>query len=138
MDQCVPLQGVVKYSSQPGLSVMELWDDSSTTKHVIVQLRVRNCLHYHFEQPQQAVISYHGVRCACVGVVACVVLNRAREELRKRVNMSGWNDKAIIAVVSRLTPQKGVHLIKHAAYKVCWIYGGKGWCRRGNMYAWEQ
>lgn len=44
---------------------------------------------------------------------------RAREELRKRVNMSGWQDKAIIAVVSRLTPQKGVHLIKHAAYKVC-------------------
>jgi len=32
--------------------------------------------------------------------------------------MSDWNDKAIIAVVSRLTPQKGVHLIKHAAYKV--------------------
>lgn len=44
---------------------------------------------------------------------------RAREELRKRVNMSSWNDKCIIAVVSRLTPQKGVHLIKHAAYKVC-------------------
>eukprot|EP00878_Enallax_costatus_P012047 GHUV01012579.1.p1 GENE.GHUV01012579.1~~GHUV01012579.1.p1 ORF type:complete len:300 (+),score=79.17 GHUV01012579.1:538-1437(+) len=42
---------------------------------------------------------------------------RAREELRKRVNMSGWQDKAIVAVVSRLTPQKGVHLIKHAAYK---------------------
>jgi starch synthase len=32
--------------------------------------------------------------------------------------MSGWQDKAIVAVVSRLTPQKGVHLIKHAAYKV--------------------
>jgi glycogen synthase len=32
--------------------------------------------------------------------------------------MSTWQDKAIVAVVSRLTPQKGVHLIKHAAYKV--------------------
>eukprot|EP00882_Tetradesmus_deserticola_P002586 GHRQ01002751.1.p1 GENE.GHRQ01002751.1~~GHRQ01002751.1.p1 ORF type:complete len:302 (+),score=132.94 GHRQ01002751.1:897-1802(+) len=42
---------------------------------------------------------------------------RAREELRKRTNMSSWQDKAIVAVVSRLTPQKGVHLIKHAAYK---------------------
>jgi glycogen synthase len=38
--------------------------------------------------------------------------------LRKRTNMSTWQDKAIVAVVSRLTPQKGVHLIKHAAYKV--------------------
>ncbi|WIA17469.1 hypothetical protein OEZ85_014309 [Tetradesmus obliquus] len=42
---------------------------------------------------------------------------RAREQLRQRVNMSGWQDKPIVAVVSRLTPQKGVHLIKHAAYK---------------------
>jgi starch synthase len=32
--------------------------------------------------------------------------------------MSTWQDKPIVAVVSRLTPQKGVHLIKHAAYKV--------------------
>lgn len=43
---------------------------------------------------------------------------RAREEIRKRTNLSQWQDKMIIAVVSRLTPQKGVHLIKHAAYKV--------------------
>lgn len=54
---------------------------------------------------------------ACVICVLCVL--RAREELRKRVNITGWQDKAIVAVVSRLTPQKGVHLIKHAAYKVC-------------------
>lgn len=44
--------------------------------------------------------------------------HRAREEIRKRTNLSQWQDKMIIAVVSRLTPQKGVHLIKHAAYKV--------------------
>eukprot|EP00775_Hariotina_reticulata_P004294 gene4294-4546_t len=42
---------------------------------------------------------------------------RAREELRRRTNLSSWQDKPIVAVVSRLTPQKGVHLIKHAAYK---------------------
>jgi starch synthase len=47
---------------------------------------------------------------------------RAREEVRKRVNMSQWQDKPIVAVVSRLTPQKGVHLIKHAAYKVSWAH----------------
>jgi glycosyltransferase involved in cell wall biosynthesis len=42
---------------------------------------------------------------------------RAREELRKRTNLSGWGDKLLVGVVSRLTPQKGVHLIKHAAFR---------------------
>lgn len=41
----------------------------------------------------------------------------ARDELRKRVNLTSWQDKLIIAVVSRLTPQKGVHLIKHTAFR---------------------
>jgi glycogen synthase len=50
--------------------------------------------------------------------------HRAREELRKRTNLNGWQDKMIIAVVSRLTPQKGVHLIKYAAYKVSRVGGG--------------
>jgi len=40
----------------------------------------------------------------------------ARAELRSRLGMSGWNDKPIVGVVSRLTAQKGVHLIKHAAH----------------------
>jgi glycosyltransferase involved in cell wall biosynthesis len=31
--------------------------------------------------------------------------------------MNGWQDKFIVAVVSRLTGQKGVHLIKHAAFR---------------------
>jgi glycosyltransferase involved in cell wall biosynthesis len=48
----------------------------------------------------------------------CCCCCRAREELRRRTNLSTWQDKPIVAVVSRLTPQKGVHLIKHAAYKV--------------------
>jgi hypothetical protein len=52
------------------------------------------------------------------------VNHRAREEIRKRTNLSQWQDKMIIAVVSRLTPQKGVHLIKHAAYKVGWLLVG--------------
>jgi hypothetical protein len=52
----------------------------------------------------------------CLAFIVCSC--RAREEVRKRVNMSQWQDKPIVAVVSRLTPQKGVHLIKHAAYKV--------------------
>ena len=42
---------------------------------------------------------------------------RARERLRQMFNLTSWQDKPICAVVSRLTPQKGVHLIKHAAYK---------------------
>lgn len=42
---------------------------------------------------------------------------RAREALRQRLNLTGWNDKVMVGVVSRLTPQKGVQLIKHAAYK---------------------
>ncbi|KAL6763691.1 hypothetical protein V8C86DRAFT_192634 [Haematococcus lacustris] len=41
----------------------------------------------------------------------------ARNELRKRVNLSGWQDKFVVAVVSRLTPQKGVSLIKHTAFR---------------------
>jgi len=41
----------------------------------------------------------------------------ARIALRQRLNLTDWNDKYIVGVVSRLTPQKGVHLIKHAAYR---------------------
>ncbi|GIL88159.1 hypothetical protein Vretimale_14076 [Volvox reticuliferus] len=41
----------------------------------------------------------------------------ARQALRQRVGLNGWNDKFIVAVVSRLTGQKGVPLIKHAAYR---------------------
>jgi len=40
----------------------------------------------------------------------------ARAELRNRLGMTGWDDKPIVGVVSRLTAQKGVHLIKHAAH----------------------
>lgn len=40
----------------------------------------------------------------------------ARAELRRRAGMTGWEDKPIVGVVSRLTAQKGVHLIKHAAH----------------------
>jgi starch synthase len=41
----------------------------------------------------------------------------AKAELRKRVNLSNWGDKILVAVVSRLTPQKGVNLIKHTVYR---------------------
>ncbi|EFN55259.1 hypothetical protein CHLNCDRAFT_134595 [Chlorella variabilis] len=41
----------------------------------------------------------------------------AREELRKRVNLSGWGDKPMVGVVSRLTKQKGTHLIAHACHR---------------------
>lgn len=41
----------------------------------------------------------------------------AREELRNRMGLTKWGDKPIVAVVSRLTRQKGIHLIKHAAYR---------------------
>ena len=42
----------------------------------------------------------------------------ARGALRGRLGLTGWGDKFVVAVVSRLTGQKGVHLIKHAASKV--------------------
>jgi len=41
----------------------------------------------------------------------------ARVALRQRLGLSDWNDKIIVAVISRLTPQKGMHLIKHAIYR---------------------
>lgn len=41
----------------------------------------------------------------------------ARAALRARLNLTGWEDRFIVAVVSRLTAQKGMHLIKHAAFK---------------------
>ncbi|KAG2492408.1 hypothetical protein HYH03_009353 [Edaphochlamys debaryana] len=41
----------------------------------------------------------------------------ARQALRQRLNLTSWNDKFIVAVVSRLTGQKGVPLIKHAAFR---------------------
>ncbi len=40
------------------------------------------------------------------------------QALRERVGLGGWgNDKFIVGVVSRLTGQKGVPLIKHAAFR---------------------
>jgi starch synthase len=41
----------------------------------------------------------------------------AREELRRRLGLTGWGDKPLVAVVSRLTKQKGTHLIAHAAWR---------------------
>ena len=41
----------------------------------------------------------------------------ARAALRQRLGLTGWGDKFVVAVVSRLTGQKGVPLIKHAAFK---------------------
>jgi len=40
----------------------------------------------------------------------------AREELRRRVGLAGWGDKPLVGVVTRLTKQKGTHLIAHS----CW------------------
>jgi starch synthase len=41
----------------------------------------------------------------------------AREELRRRVGLTAWGDKPLVGVVSRLTKQKGTHLIAHAAWR---------------------
>ncbi|KAI7836090.1 hypothetical protein COHA_010018 [Chlorella ohadii] len=41
----------------------------------------------------------------------------ARAELRKRLNMGSWGDKPMVGVVSRLTKQKGTHLIAHSCYR---------------------
>lgn len=41
----------------------------------------------------------------------------AREELRRRVGLTGWGDKPLVGVVTRLTKQKGTHLIAHACYR---------------------
>ncbi len=49
------------------------------------------------------------------------------QALRQRLNLTSWNDKFIVAVVSRLTGQKGVPLIKHAAYR-CAGLGGRRRC----------
>lgn len=40
----------------------------------------------------------------------------AREALRQRLGLSGWGDKLLVGVVTRLTKQKGTHLIAHS----CW------------------
>ena len=41
----------------------------------------------------------------------------ARAALRSRLGLSGEGDRPIVAVVSRLTAQKGIHLIEHAVGK---------------------
>lgn len=40
----------------------------------------------------------------------------ARDELRARLGLTGYGDKPVVGVISRLTAQKGIHLIKHAAH----------------------
>jgi len=40
----------------------------------------------------------------------------ARNVLRNKLGLTGWGDKPMIGVVTRLTKQKGTHLIAHA----CW------------------
>ena len=39
------------------------------------------------------------------------------QALRERLGLTGWGDKFMVGVVSRLTDQKGTHLIKHAAFR---------------------
>ncbi|CAG9465646.1 unnamed protein product [Pedinophyceae sp. YPF-701] len=41
----------------------------------------------------------------------------ARKALRERLGMTDWGDKPIVGCISRLTAQKGMHLIKHAAWR---------------------
>jgi len=41
----------------------------------------------------------------------------ARQKLRERLGLTNWGDKFMVGVVSRLTTQKGTHLIKHAAWR---------------------
>ena len=41
----------------------------------------------------------------------------AREELQRRLGLSGWGDKPLVGVVTRLTKQKGTHLIAHSAWR---------------------
>jgi starch synthase len=41
----------------------------------------------------------------------------AREALRQRLGLTGWGDKPLVGVVTRLTKQKGTHLIKHSCWK---------------------
>ncbi|CAD7699185.1 unnamed protein product [Ostreobium quekettii] len=41
----------------------------------------------------------------------------AREALSQRLGLAGWRDAPMIGVVSRLTAQKGIHLIKHVAWR---------------------
>jgi glycogen synthase len=42
----------------------------------------------------------------------------ARAALRARLGLTGWDDKPLAAVISRLTAQKGIGLIEHAAHTV--------------------
>ncbi|KAK3242687.1 hypothetical protein CYMTET_47632 [Cymbomonas tetramitiformis] len=42
---------------------------------------------------------------------------RCKDELRARSNLAGGSNKPIVGVVTRLTTQKGIHLIKHAIYR---------------------
>ena len=41
----------------------------------------------------------------------------AREALRSRLGLTGWGDKPLVGVVTRLTKQKGTHLIAHSCWK---------------------
>jgi len=42
----------------------------------------------------------------------------AKQRLRETVGLTGWGDKPVVGIISRLTAQKGIHLIKHAAHHV--------------------
>jgi starch synthase len=41
----------------------------------------------------------------------------ARKALRQRVGLTEWGDKPLVGVVTRLTKQKGTHLIAHSAFR---------------------
>ena len=41
----------------------------------------------------------------------------ARAKVQERLGLAQGVDGPLISIISRLTPQKGIHLIKHAAYK---------------------
>ena len=50
-----------------------------------------------------------GPSCCCVGTLVVQVEGKAaaRETLRYRMGLTGWGDKPLVGVVTRLTAQKG-------------------------------
>ena len=58
----------------------------------------------------------------------------AKEELRRRLNLR-FDDRPVVGIVTRLTAQKGIHLIKHAIGRTLDCAGRGGQCRREKCAA---
>lgn len=102
-----------KFTTVSPTYALEVGGDPAIASHVGKFMGIRNGIDMDIWDPEVDQFLPMGYTPATVvdGKAA------ARQALSERLGLAGWRDAPMIGVISRLTAQKGVHLIKHAAWR---------------------